>query len=124
MKPVSAYFFVFLYVLAMVRPVMPVLEYIVEHDYIAEYLCINKDRPELQCNGKCYLMRKLAEQNEQKKLNLPPISMEDYPIGFVRLLAVPVPKNIDSHHSTSTLYREDYRYLYSYSDFHPPSIIF
>ena len=108
----------------MIRPVMPVFEYIVEQDYIAEFLCINKDKPELHCNGKCYLMRKLAEHNEQKKRNLPPISMEDYPIGFVQLLAVPVPKNINSHNSTSTLYREDYRYLYSYSDFHPPSIIF
>jgi hypothetical protein len=24
-------------------------------DYIAEHLCVNRDRPEMECNGKCYL---------------------------------------------------------------------
>ncbi len=24
-------------------------------DYIAEHLCVNRDQPELKCNGKCYL---------------------------------------------------------------------
>lgn len=38
-------------------------------DYIAKELCINKNKPELHCNGKCYLMRKLkqAEEKEQKQ---------------------------------------------------------
>ena len=38
-------------------------------DYIAKELCENKDKPELQCNGKCYLMKKLkqAQEKEQKQ---------------------------------------------------------
>ncbi|MBE9598348.1 hypothetical protein IM797_03490 [Pedobacter sp. MC2016-24] len=37
--------------------------------YIAAELCINKNRPELHCNGKCYLMKKLkqAQDKEQKQ---------------------------------------------------------
>jgi hypothetical protein len=37
--------------------------------YIAEELCINRNRPELHCNGKCYLMNKLkqAQDKEQKQ---------------------------------------------------------
>jgi len=37
--------------------------------YIAERLCINKNKPELHCNGKCYLMKKLrmAQDKEQKQ---------------------------------------------------------
>lgn len=37
--------------------------------YIAENLCINKNRPEMHCNGKCYLMNKLkqAEDHEKKQ---------------------------------------------------------
>lgn len=37
--------------------------------YIAKELCINKDKPQLHCNGKCYLMRKLkqAQDKEQKQ---------------------------------------------------------
>lgn len=36
-------------------------------EYIAQ--CINKDRPELQCNGQCVLMKKISEheKNESKK---------------------------------------------------------
>jgi hypothetical protein len=37
--------------------------------YIAKELCINRDKPQLQCEGKCYLMKKLkqAEEKEQKQ---------------------------------------------------------
>lgn len=37
--------------------------------YIATVLCVNKNKPELHCNGKCYLMKKLkqAEEKEQKQ---------------------------------------------------------
>ncbi|MNL08946.1 hypothetical protein D3C87_1296900 [compost metagenome] len=38
-------------------------------NYIAKELCINRDKPELHCNGKCYLMKKLkqAQEKEQKQ---------------------------------------------------------
>lgn len=37
--------------------------------YIAKELCINQDKPEMHCNGKCYLMKKLkqAQDKEQKQ---------------------------------------------------------
>lgn len=41
----------------------------VNQNYIAKELCINRDKPEMNCNGKCYLMKKLkqAEEKEQKQ---------------------------------------------------------
>ena len=38
-------------------------------NYISSTLCENRDKPELHCNGKCYLMKKLkqAEEKEQKQ---------------------------------------------------------
>lgn len=37
--------------------------------YIANNLCENRARPQMHCNGKCYLMKKLkeAEENEKKQ---------------------------------------------------------
>jgi Na+/citrate or Na+/malate symporter len=37
--------------------------------YIAAELCENKNKPELHCNGKCFLMKKLkqAQDKEQKQ---------------------------------------------------------
>lgn len=53
------------------RPVLPVLEYAVNYDYIKTMLCINREKPELHCNGKCYLMRKMALAAETERSSDP-----------------------------------------------------
>ncbi|RVU02862.1 hypothetical protein EOD41_02690 [Mucilaginibacter limnophilus] len=35
--------------------------------YIAKELCVNKARPTLHCNGRCYLMKKLKQADEKEK---------------------------------------------------------
>jgi len=114
---------VFLYVLAMTRPVMPLFEYIINEDYIAEFLCINKDKAELQCNGKCYLMQRLQEQNDEKKQNLPKIAMEQYPIGFVYFLAISFQTKRVLKNSIKSDYHNLYSYLFPRNSFHPPNFI-
>lgn len=42
-------------------------EFYLNQDYIAKYLCENRDKPQLHCNGKCQLKKKL--QNEQQQQN-------------------------------------------------------
>jgi hypothetical protein len=44
------------------KPMWPVVDYIVNYDYIANVLCENKDKPEMQCNGKCHLSKELAKE--------------------------------------------------------------
>ena len=34
-------------------------------DYITEKFCVNKDKPELQCNGKCHMKDMVAENTEK-----------------------------------------------------------
>ena len=49
---------------------MPVFDYIANYEYISQELCENKDKPELDCNGKCYLIkqtRALQEDQEEKE---------------------------------------------------------
>lgn len=36
-------------------------------NYIAANLCENRDKPVLQCNGKCYLSKKLKQEAEKEK---------------------------------------------------------
>jgi hypothetical protein len=36
-----------------------VLDYQLNKDYIARVLCINRNKPEMKCEGKCYLCKKL-----------------------------------------------------------------
>ena len=60
-KTATIYFFVFLYLVAMLRPIAPFVEYAINYDYISKVLCINKDKPEMNCNGKCQLMKELEK---------------------------------------------------------------
>lgn len=62
---------------ALLVPVVYV-DFKLNQDYIAKVLCINRDTPELQCNGHCVLMKKMQQaqgsddpaQNQQKERRL------------------------------------------------------
>ncbi|SDX49030.1 hypothetical protein SAMN05444411_10651 [Lutibacter oricola] len=82
-----AIFFYFMYLLAMVKPIVPIMEYYANYDYIASVLCENRDKPFLDCNGKCYLQKQL-DKNDFKNSHdhnstIPSISLEDYPVSPV-----------------------------------------
>ena len=106
--------------MAMLRPVMPVFEYVVNQDYIAEYLCVNKDKPMLNCNGKCYLAKMLQEEQDEKKQNLPSINLEEYPIGFVDILFCDFAEHILKRNELPEFSPRDPR-QFAQSVFHPPN---
>lgn len=45
------------------------IDFKINQDFIADVLCINKEKPMLTCNGKCYLSEQLkkAEEQEEKR---------------------------------------------------------
>lgn len=45
----------------LVKPVIPVFEYVVFYDYIKNELCVNKDNKAMHCDGKCHLKKELAK---------------------------------------------------------------
>ena len=53
----------------LVKPLWPVMDYIINYDYIVTHLCENRDKPQLQCDGKCYLAQLLAKENGQQEDN-------------------------------------------------------
>jgi hypothetical protein len=52
-----------------------VIGYEINKDTITKLFCINKEKPVLHCNGKCYLQRQLKE--EQKNEQLPVSKMKE-----------------------------------------------
>lgn len=65
-------YFVLLALFMLFKPLLPVAEYVIYYDYIKNELCVNKDKPELQCNGKCHLAKELtrameSDQGQQEK---------------------------------------------------------
>ena len=69
----------------MLGPLWCVADYWVNYEYIVENLCENKDKIELQCNGKCYLFKQLQEKSNNKEEKL---------IGF-GILRFPIINNIN-----------------------------
>ena len=55
------------YLLAIIQPMYPVLEYLINYDYIVSQLCENRDKPVMACNGKCYLGKQVKENQETRK---------------------------------------------------------
>jgi len=106
--------------IAMLRPIAPFVEYAINYDYISKVLCINKDKPELQCNGKCQLMQKLEKQQDDDFKSLR-IVQEDYPIGFVELLKITSRKVISVKKEVFSSVN-NYLYLFITSVFHPPTV--
>lgn len=42
-------------------------EYVMDIEQFTELYCENKDKPELECNGKCHLTEQLADNQEDKE---------------------------------------------------------
>jgi len=82
---ILTHLFLNLYILALIQPAIPIIEYFVNYDYIVNELCENRDKPILTCNGKCYLedqvkeSNNLLEQHHQVPI-LPKIDLTAYPL--------------------------------------------
>ncbi|KGO85636.1 hypothetical protein Q765_15615 [Flavobacterium rivuli WB 3.3-2 = DSM 21788] len=112
--------------LMLVRPVIPVADYIINYDYITKVLCVNKAKPMMHCNGKCHLMKELAKTAEQDKplsqkksnvaeaevLFLEPLSSFTFQLFFTQL-----------NTRNTSLYSNLYVHINSDSIFHPPLVI-
>jgi len=41
-------------------------DFFLNKDYIAKNLCVNRDKPMMHCNGKCFLAKKLNEEGKNQ----------------------------------------------------------
>ena len=105
----------------MLRPIAPFVEYAINQDYIAKFLCINQDKPEMQCNGKCHLYKEVKKQQEETPKSLQ-ISLEEYPIGFVKILNIKPYKVNTTLEKSIYFYLKNYNYLFSALLFQPPIV--
>ncbi len=45
--------------------------YKINQAFIEKTICINRDRPEVMCHGKCYLTKKIVEDKGENKSTIP-----------------------------------------------------
>jgi len=93
--------------------------YQVNKAYIMEVLCINKSKPELKCEGTCFLKKKLADAEQShsqlpdnfKQLEIPVFLVTYSDISFIN------PEKITQKHAHFIIY---YNSLNRDKVFHPP----
>jgi len=47
------------------------IDFKINQDFIAEVLCINREKPMTMCNGKCYLSEQLQKVKDQEEKQAP-----------------------------------------------------
>lgn len=83
MKSAIAIFMIFILMFSCINRLWILVDFSINQDFIAEVLCINKDKPVLACNGKCYLSKKLKEQEEKEKEQVPSSLKEKSEIVYI-----------------------------------------
>ena len=118
---------VILTLLMFLKPIHPVLEYVVNYDYIVNELCENKLKPELKCNGKCHLTKELAKASEGNSHNSSDkkITFEQTEIVFFQEIKPIEIRQIYFLNKTSigNNYSNLYFHLNDCAFFHPPTFI-
>ena len=61
------------------------VDYALNQDYIAKYLCVNREVPESKCNGKCYLSTILKKAEKSTADDQIPSSLVNLPDTLVFL---------------------------------------
>lgn len=120
MRGLAVFIFIILYCAALVRPIYPVINYSLNKDFIVEFFCVNKDKPQLQCNGKCHLAEQLKKMGDDSENSNPKIDIRLYPVGFVQLVDSNFKRYVEGVFKFSPLYL-NYSFVEVISIFHPPN---
>lgn len=99
-------------------------------DYIIEKYCVNKDKPMLMCNGKCHLAERMQAISV---LNTEP---DEVPVRSLNVINAFIPVFCVLQQNTTklsffnfkllknfTYYKNNYSYLFSKEDLHPPTVV-
>lgn len=93
--------------------------------YIAENLCENRAKPELKCNGKCFLQKKLKETEDSEKNNSQKSEQKDlnfFSIEPPAKLSLEICLFSDSVSKPGTYYNSVYFFTNLAAVFRPPQL--
>lgn len=122
MKSLITIFIIFTIAL---RPLMPLVDYAVNYDFINKNLCENRSKPQLLCNGKCYLKKEMAKASENQTKNDSRISISGFTDTFIIdenfTFFTITDYNFESSNSNSEL-NFSYKFNLFSNIFHPPLV--
>jgi len=100
------------------------IDFSVNQDFIAKVLCIEKDEPMSNCNGKCYLSQKLKKVQEPDDTQAP-TRQKSEKVEVIYYFTKCKYQGLTSsdkflQKNNNFYYNPQYRYEYAFDVFHPP----
>lgn len=115
----------FLALTMMVKALMVPIVYIdfkLNQDYIARVLCINRDKPEMKCNGHCILMQKLKKARQTEESQNKQENKKQNFETFCESLMVYSARTFPPKPKKFGIYQFIFTSNYSSDIFHPPQL--
>ncbi|SEC23847.1 hypothetical protein SAMN04489761_2455 [Tenacibaculum sp. MAR_2009_124] len=101
-----------------------IIDFLLNQEYIKEFLCINKEKPELACNGKCYLTKQLEETQNKREQQFPELVHFKYEFVLVSHSNKDVQGIAFCEKGRCILgYDNNYSFQFINDIFHPPSCL-
>ncbi|WP_312323877.1 hypothetical protein [Soonwooa sp.] len=120
MKYILNLFLIFYVVL---KPLVPIIDYAIRYDYISKELCENKSKPELLCNGKCYLTKEIAKNTDNTSKSETPKSTIHIDTFLIKDVLVIVNSQVKSTKQVVKHYISSFYFFdLNSSIFHPPLV--
>ena len=113
---------IFLLLVLALRTAMPILDYAVNYQYISTQLCENRARPELRCNGKCYIKKEILKSSENQNAKESKVQVKSIDVFVVNensefIADFSVEKNVENNFQNCFNLRVK---PFDESIFHPP----
>lgn len=104
-------------------PTLLSINYSVHKEAITELFCINKDKPDMGCQGKCHLKKQIEETNPPASKKEMVHSHKEYDF-FLEAKEAINPNNSIAEEPDEAIYSNAYQFLFSNSLFRPPQNFF
>lgn len=109
----------FVLLLQPVHTLLIVLNYAINKEFISTVLCINRDKPELNCEGKCQVTEKFKEQEKKKNEQKGTFSNKvDIPLDLPASIENLFPPTVENEYHI--IYKRHKPSIPPFSIFHPP----
>lgn len=81
-KSATSLLIMIIFCIILLNPLLPIIDYSINYNYISNQICVNKNQPELECHGKCYLTKAFKKTQELNQINLKKVHLKIEVVPF------------------------------------------
>ena len=98
------------------------VHYLINKNYYATVLCENKEKPKMNCHGKCHMMKEMKEQEKKEQSPAAPIKEKQETVQYFQTNTACTFITFTETKKYSSFYLLPKTESVSFSIFHPPTV--